>query len=226
MGKRLQVLGLIAAGVLALATVCFGATTLVHATQGDDRPAPRELVEEFLSRVAGKLGVSKEELSGAIESTELEMVDEAVADGRISEETAERLRSRIEEGKGFLGLPVCRPRGPVGPRIDARIIRAGLHLVVDPAADVLGMERQELVGELREGKSLAEIAEEQDVSVEVLKSGILDGVAAKLEKAVSNGRLGEERAERILQRLTERIDDIIKRTLPSRLGGPDPAAEG
>jgi hypothetical protein len=222
MGKRLRALGLIAAAVLVLGAVSLGATTLVHARGDDEKPAPRELVEEFLSRVAGKLGISKDELSGAIESTELEMVDEAVADGRISEEMAERLRGRIEEGKGFLGLPVRWPQRAGS----ARIIRAGLHLVVDPAAEVLGMERADLVGELRDGKSLAEIAEEQDVGLEELKSGILDGAAAKLEEAVSNGRLSEARAEGILQRLTERIDDIIDRTLPPRFGGPASPPEG
>lgn len=213
MGKKLRVLGFVAAGVLVVGAASFGASTLVHATQGDDKPAPRELVDEFLSRVAAKLGISQEELSGAIKSAELEMLDEAVAEGRISEERAERVRERIEEGRGFLGLPVR------GPRIGARVIRAGLHLVVDPAAEVLGMERQGLVAELRDGKSLAQIGKEQGVGLEELKSGILEGAEAKLEEAVSNGGLSEERADRVLQRLSERIDDIMSRTLPPRFGG-------
>jgi hypothetical protein len=150
------------------------------------------------------------------------MVDEAIAEGRISEEMAQMLRERIEDGRGFLGLPVCWPH-KAGR---ARIIRAALHLVVDPAADVLGMERQEVVTALRDGQSLADIAEEQGVSVEGLKSGILEGAAAKLEQAVSNGRLSGERADRILQRLTEHIDDIVSRTLPPRFGGPASLPEG
>lgn len=220
MGKKLRVLGFVAAGVLVVGAASFGAVTLVHATQDDDKPAPRELVDEFLSRVASKLGISQEELSGAIKSAELEMLDEAVAEGRISEERADRVRERIEEGRGFLGLPVR------GPRIGARVIRTGLHLVVDPAAEVLGMERQELVAELRDGKSLAQIAEERSVSLKELKSGILEGAEAKLQEAVSNGRLSEERADRVLQRLSERIDDIVSRTLPPRLGGLGFQAEG
>lgn len=185
--------GVVVVGVLALGAVAGQA--LAQAGPGDGQSRPRQ--EEFLDSVAGKLGVTVEELKEAIGSTELEMLEQAVEEGKVRPQMAERLRQRVEDG-GLLARP---PRARPGQQQR----HPGLRLVLHAAAGTLDMTPRELVGELRAtSQSLAELAEEKGVNREELKSGILQDVEKQLDEG--------------LERLQENIDDIIDRT-----PGPSPA---
>ena len=180
-------LGLLVVGVLAAGAVAGQA--LAQAGPADEDSQPRG--EEFLGRVAAKLGVSVDELKGAISSTELEMLDEAVGQGKVSQERADRLRQRVEEGRLLPPLPRARAAQDR--------LQAGQRLVLHAAAEVLEMTPQDLIQELRStGQSLAQLAEEKGISRDELKSGILEDV----EKHLDAG----------LERLRENIDSIIDRT--------------
>ena len=180
-------LGLVVVGVLAAGAVAGQA--LAQAGPKDKEAQPRG--EEFLGRVAAKLGVSVDELKAAVGSTELDMLDEAVEQGNISQERADRLRQRIEEGR--LLAPVQRARAGQDR------LQAGQRLVLHAAAEVLGMTPQDLVRELRStGQSLAQLAEVKGISRDELKNGILEDV----EKHLDAG----------LERLRQNIDSIIDRT--------------
>jgi hypothetical protein len=180
-------LGILVVGVLALGGVAGHA--LAQPGPEDQQAQPRQ--EEFLSSVAAKLDVSADQLKGAIQSTELEMLDNAVEQGKVGPEVADRLRQRIEDGS--LAAPLA-----ASLRAQARL-NVGQRLVLHAAAETIGVTPAELVQELRSsGKSLAQLAEEKGVSREELKSGILTDV----EKHLDNG----------LQLLRENIDRIIDRT--------------
>ena len=77
--------------------------------------------------------------------------------------------------------------------------------LVSVAADVLGMERADLVAELQAGKTIAEVAEGLDVNVS--PQDIVDAFIAvrteKLAEAVSNGCITQEQADLRLEHLTE-----------------------
>ena len=182
-------LGILVVGALAVAVV-GGRQALAQAGPEDQGARPKQ--EEFLSRLADKLGVSVDELKGAISSTELEMLDEAVEQGTISADRAERLRQHIDEGRLLPPLP--RARG-----LQERL-NPGQQLVLHAAAEALDMTPRELVQEMRStGKSVAQLAEEKGVSRDELKSAILEDV----EKHLDEG----------LARLQENIDKIIDRTI-------------
>ena len=184
-------LGLLVVGILVLGGVVGGVVnhSLAQPGSGTEDASPPQ--EQFLSSVAAKLGVPVDQLKGAIQSTELEMLDNAVAQGKVRPEVADRLRQRIEGGR--LLPPLSRAASGqerLGP---------GQRLVLHAAAEVLDMTPADLVRELRDsGKSLAQLAEEKGISREELKSGIL----ADVEKHLDNG----------LERLRENIDRIIDRT--------------
>jgi len=184
-------LGLLVVGTLVLGGVVGGVVSHALAQPGIEEGDASPPQEQFLSSVAAKLGVPVDQLKGAIQSTELEMLDNAVAQGKVRPEVADRLRQRIEGGR--LLPPLSRAASGqerLGP---------GQRLVLHAAAEVLDMTPADLVRELRDsGKSLAQLAEEKGISREELKSGIL----ADVEKHLDNG----------LERLRENIDRIIDRT--------------
>lgn len=187
-------LGVLTVGILTVGSL--GGYALAQGGSGNVASQPPQ--EQFLSSVAAKLGVSVDELKGAVQSTELEMLDNAVAQGKVRPEVADRLRQRIEEG----GL-LPRLGGSIGAQ--ARL-NVGQRVVLNAAADVLDMTPRDLASEMRTtGKSLAQVAEEKGISRDDLKNGII----ADVEKYFEQG----------LERLRTNIDSIIDRT-PGQAAAP------
>jgi polyhydroxyalkanoate synthesis regulator phasin len=166
----------------------------------------------FLARVADKLGLSEEDLSTAVEQVQSEMMDEAVAEGRLTQEQADRLRERAAEG-GFLF-----PFGGPGPGH----AWGGPHGVVpEAAAEVLGMTQAELMEQLRDGSSLAEVAEAKGVAD--FQSKLLAEVRSQLDGLVADGTLTQDQADNQYQRIEENIDSIVNAEgCGGRFGGPHP----
>lgn len=101
--------------------------------QADESAGGRPGKARFKEVLAENLGITVEELEAAMEATHeqlreefeaaaLERIDEAVAEGRITEEEAEKLRQRIEDGelprpgRGRGGLHRGFRDGPFGGR--------------------------------------------------------------------------------------------------------------
>ncbi len=193
--KRLVMIAA-AVAVLALGVLAIGGA----AADEDDG-----LVGSFLARVADKLGVSEDELKTAIDEAGTETLDEAVDEGLLTEGQAERLQ---EGDFPFRGRPGHGPRHGPG------------H-VMDAAAEALDMPRDELMEQLRDGTSLAEVAEAKGMSVEDFKAAFLDQVQAQLDDLVAEDDLTQEQADGIFQRTEENIDDIVNGDgCPGGFGGP------
>lgn len=84
-------------------------------------PDPNTACENFAGKVAANLGVSVDTLKNAIIDAGLQMVDEALANGTITAEQAERMRERIQEGAAagclrWFGWRCGGPMGGPGPR--------------------------------------------------------------------------------------------------------------
>jgi polyhydroxyalkanoate synthesis regulator phasin len=87
--NRLLVLGLVAA--LAAATVAF----VVWAQTGGTEMATSSPRQALLEKVAAALGVEVDALVAAFEKARLEMIDEAVASGRLTEEQVLAMKQGI-----------------------------------------------------------------------------------------------------------------------------------
>lgn len=206
----------LAAAVAGLAVA--GGGTAIAASQTDS-PA-----SSFFDSVAQHLGISSEELEDATKAAALDQVNQALEEGRITEEQAEELRSRIEsgEGPGFFGPGLFGFRGHGGPDgIDGPGLNHHFPLLQDklsPAAEYLGLTEAELFEQLREGKSLAEVAEAEGKSVDGLKQAILDGARAALDEAVAEERLAQAQADAIYERLQGFVDELVNGSLPGPRG--------
>jgi ribosomal protein S20 len=188
-----------------------------HAEKRERFAADRD---EFLAGVAERLGVDVDELKEAIEAEALERVDAAVAEGRLSEKQADRIRERIASGRLPFGPGVHPGRGgPRGER-DGRAPyghegkrgRGALkHVVIEAAGDYLGAESRELFRARREGKSLARLAEEKGKSADGLAAAVLEAATERLDRAVADGRLTKEKADRLRERAGEAIPRLLER---------------
>lgn len=84
-----------------------------------------------------------------------------------------------------------------------------LRNVIGLTADATGLERSEIVAQLADGKTLAEVISESGGSVEEVKAQILARISERLTSAVDNERITQERADEILAAAETRVDTLL-----------------
>jgi hypothetical protein len=156
-------------------------------------------VGDFVTRLADRLGISEDELTTAVKDFEIDMVNQALADGRITDQQAAAMIDRIENGE--LRFPSDGPKPKL--RCHAR------EFVLEAAAEVLDMEVGQLEGKLNSGMSLAEVAEEQGMTVEEFTAALTDEVEANLQAKVDAGEITQEQMNRLFEKFTSNVEKII-----------------
>jgi hypothetical protein len=94
--------------------------------------------------------------------------------------------------------------------------RHGQGPLLKAAAQYIGVSRAELVKDARAGKTLAQIATAHGKTVAGLKAAMLAAVKAKLDAAVTAGKLTAAQEQAKLSRAEQLIDRIVN----GRLSGP------
>jgi hypothetical protein len=83
--------------------------------------------------------------------------------------------------------------------------------IVRQAAETIGVEARDLVAELRSGQSLAQVAEAHGVATQDLVDALVAAGNERIDQAVADGHLSEERASEIREELPERVERIVQR---------------
>lgn len=168
-----------------------------------------------LAQVATAQGKSVDGLKQALIADAKEHLASAVADGKLTAAEAktmlDRLTANIDEIVSWTGPPLGGPM-------------RGLHGApgIDAATTYLGLTREELRTKIEAGSSLAQVATAQGKTVDGLKQAIIAGAKDRLDQVVADGKLTAAQAKTMLDRLTERIDDIVNRTGPPEHGPRGP----
>ena len=185
--------------IVGTTVMALGVTGYAVAQGGDSRADERKA---FLNDAAQRLDTTPEKLTKALRDAAIARIDEGVKEGRLTEEQADQMKERIRQG----GLPFLG--GPGGPGHRGGGGRVGM----EAAAKYLGLSEAELHEQLEDDKSLADVAEARNKSVDGLKDAMEKAIRADIEKAVDDKRLTREQADRMLQETETRIDDKVERT--------------
>jgi polyhydroxyalkanoate synthesis regulator phasin len=209
--KKLQIAAGVVAGFLVAVALGAGGALAISSAFSDDDETRAAAIEDA--------SAEPEDTSDSLTEALEYLVDSAVAAGRLTEEEGERLKESLESGEALfprLGDDLFGDRGfdRVGPGVFGLF---GVSLDLDDAAAYLDLSESELRDELRDGKTLAEIAREQGKSVDGLVQALVDAAEERIDAAVTAGRLSEERAAELEQDLEDRIEDRVEDELP--LGG-------
>lgn len=108
-------------------------------------------------------------------------------------------------------VAVAKAPGTAKPR--AAQVQRGLLPV---AATYLGLTPEALRGELRSGKSLAQVATAKGKSVDGLESALLNALRSRVEAAKAAGKIDAGRADRLLQRAPRLVERIVNATPRAR----------
>jgi len=206
-----------AALALSAALVAGGTGVAIAAVSEDDHEKPEQAI---LDDAAKRLNVTPDKLRDALAAAQDAQLDRAVEDGDLTQKQSDAIRAARKQSGHVLGGPHAlrlrggRPRlqgggpgagfghgrGPLGRELRLGIL-AGL-------ADALGTTRQQLVDELRDGKSVADVAKANGRSLDDVGKALEATAKAKLDKAVEDGDLTRRQADRLLSRLGEKIDAL------------------
>jgi hypothetical protein len=134
-----------------------------------------------------------------------------VADGTITQDQADAVVAALQEARPDRG-PGFGPgrHGPFGGR--------GFGL--EAAADALGVTEDELRTQLRDGKSIADVAEAEGVDIETVKVAMLEAFRSHEQEHVDSGRLTQDQADANIAAFEDRLDDIVTKTRPDRPDAP------
>lgn len=203
-----------AGGVVAAAITAGVFVSSVGAQQPSPTPPPsarqqqaQQRANDFIDRLARNLGVTPERLRDALRQTAIQGVDQALAEGRITQQQADRLKEQINAGAVMPfgpGFGFGRP-GPFG---EGRLGIPGFDKAA--LAQFLGITPEQLRQELP-GKSLAQVAAAHGKTADQLKQFIISNAQQRLAQAVSAGRMTQQQADAALQALQNRVDEIINR---------------
>lgn len=166
------------------------------------------------AEVAEANGVSEADLIAGLVAAAEERLAEAVADGRIAEERAAEVTENLDER---ITTAVNRGYEGEGRREARQDRREGRQDVRQEAvAELLGVDVDTVVAELRNGSTLVEIAEANGVSEAELVDTLTAGAEERLAEAVENGRIDAERAAEATAELEERVTARVNGERPER----------
>jgi uncharacterized protein YidB (DUF937 family) len=158
--------------------------------------------QTFLDQFAKNLGVSESALLPAAKSAAKAAVEKAVADGDLTKEQGDAMKSRIDsfDGNGC-ALLGARWRGAVRHAIKVDIGKD----MVQAAAGALKLTSDQLVSKLKGGQTLKQVAQAQNVDYTTVSKAVHDAAKADLDKLVADGKLTQDREKLILDRLDQAL---------------------
>lgn len=146
-----------------------------------------------------------------------ERINQAVADGNATQEQADNLLSNLEQliTDGINGdLPFT---GGTNPRQNLQ------RALVTAITEETGMDAQSVLQEVRDGKTPAEVIEENGSSVDAVVASAIATVTERINEGVANDRLTQEQADDLLASLEQAFTDILNGEFerPNGDGGED-----
>lgn len=192
-------------GIVALfAIVGVVAAGAVVYAQDDGSGGPFDFNGRFREAVAGILGISVDEYDAAVDEARQLVVDQALEEGWLTEEQAERLQERLDQAPGLgmrdFGKDFGRPGHGLMGREDN---------LLSVAAEQMGMEPSDLLAELQDGKSIADVAGEHGIDTQDIVDAYLAQVKENLDEAVAEGRITQKQADYQLQQIEERVTEQL-----------------
>ena len=186
---------------IAVAVLVAGALVAGRGASAQTPPEEREnRAERYRELLAAELGITVEELTEAKTAARDQLIDEMAAAGEITEERAERLKA-LEPGEGLrFGIAAHR----FGHKVRGAILE-----VFQAASEVVGVPADELRERLAGGESLVDIASGEGIDETTLKDDLTAALTERINRAVADGDLSQQVADRLLENLEAMVERAI-----------------
>jgi hypothetical protein len=204
-------------GVLALDLV----EAVAEATGMTEQEVAANVADgETLADILTEAGADVDALVAEVVATETERINQAVADGDMAQERAAEVLANLEETVTNALERATR----AGRRSDRpgsfleRVQNSVLRSLTDAITEATGLTRREVIAQMREQDvSLGELLEANGADLDTIVADAKAGAVERINEAVEDGTLTQERADELLAKLDEAITRILEHTF----GAPD-----
>ncbi len=210
----------VVAAVVVLGTAALAAVAVAQEGTDGVRDRLADLGQEFREAVAGILGISVEEYDVAVDQAREQVLDKAVEEGDLTQEQADRIRERADGGlgagmmgRGMMGRGMMG-RGMMGRGMMGEMMDDSKDSLIAVAADKLGMNVDELKTQLKDGKTVADLAKEKGVELQTIVDAFMAARQETLNQAVTDGKMTQEQADKMLENMREMIEEHLNGEMP------------
>lgn len=165
-----------------------------------------------LAEIIEANGGSVEDVIAQVMTAVTERVNEAVENGNLTREQADGLLQGLEERI----TNAINSEQPIRPLNGRRGGNPQQRQLVRAVAEATGLSAEDVVTQMREGSSLAEVLTANSVDVATFVNEQAAQVETRLNEAVENGRMSREVADARLNLFRVELVDHLNRTPPNR----------
>lgn len=196
------------------ALVAGGTGAAIAAVTKDDA---KKTEQAILDDAAQRLDVTPEKLRDALSAAQDAQLDQAVKDGDLTQKQADAIKEarkdsgRVLGGPGLRGVPgqhgpddVVKLRGPGGGVFGRHALGLRFELF-EELAKAVGTTQDKLREQLRDGKSIADVAKANGKSLAEVRTAVKASLKTRLDKAVKDGDLTQKQADAMLDRISEKV---------------------
>ena len=172
----------------------------------------------FWNSLATRLGVTLDKLKAAITGASTDTIDQAVKDGKLTQDRADQMKADLQNranqgdlpGFGFFGFRHGRGMGGFGDG-DFGFGRSGFGKGnnLTSFAKALNMTEADLMTELQSGKTIAAVAQEKNVDLTQVKTSVLADLKTNLDQVVQAGKLTQAQADQVYSQLNTNFDTLV-----------------
>jgi len=208
--------------VAILGTVTTAAIVLAQGSK-DGTTSAWDFRTRLREAIAGALGITVEKYEATVQEAQQKVLDEAVTEGWLTQEQADKMAERLGDGSGDgmmgpgfgPGMPGKGHLGRMGGRGNS---------LVSVAAEQLGMTAQDLMTELRNGATIADVAAEKNVDPQAILDAYAAQLKAELDQAVADGKITQKAADASLEQAKTNAAEQVNQAWTSP--GPDDFGKG
>lgn len=161
-----------------------------------------------LGQIATEHGVSEQAVIDLHKQHMTQRIEEGVKAGRLTAERAEQMKANMAQRAEEMVKSAPGSREGFGPG------KAGFHgkHMMDHTAllELLKIDEATFKNELKEGKTLGQIAAAHGVSEQAVIDHMKQQMTQRIEEGVASGRLTAEQAEKMKADMAEKAEEMVK----------------
>ena len=200
----------IAALALSGALIAGGTgVTIAAVAKNDEKQAEQAVLDD----AAKRLGVTPQKLRDALAAAQDAQLDRAVKDGDLTQKQADAIKAARKQAGTVLSPGLRGGAGGFGVH-GKPMLHGGFHPfgvrgdIFEDFAKALGTTQGKLKEQLRDGKSLADVAKANGKSMADVRAAVKAAMRTRLDKAVRDGDLTQKQADEILDNVEDKVAAI------------------
>jgi len=199
-------------GITALVAVLAVSAVALVSAQGPQTGTGNQgvnLWERMHEAIAKALGITVEQYDSAVGTARDDVLKQAVEEGLLTQEQADRMLERDLDGFMFGGMMRGGRSGGRGYGMGG----SGSSLI-SVAAEKLGMTVEELVVELEADKTIADVAKTKGVELKTIVDAYVALRGERLAEMVADGRITQAEADEKLAEMRTEAEEHLQEACP------------